>query len=51
MDGSITSHRNFVRSALGAWSFAESAGLTGDFILRLEISTDVIFEDGFEAGT
>jgi hypothetical protein len=49
-DFAITPQRNLVRSAAGVWSLAETAGFTGDVILRLEVETDVIFEDGFEAG-
>jgi hypothetical protein len=33
----ITAHRNYVRSAAGAWSFAEDVGISGDWILRLGI--------------
>ena len=36
VDG-IQSHRNYVRSAGGAWSFAEDVGVSGDWILRLGI--------------
>lgn len=35
--GGISSHRNYVRSAGGAWSFAEDLGISGDWILRLAI--------------
>jgi hypothetical protein len=33
----IIPHRNFLRDASGVWSFAESQGVTGDWILRLGI--------------
>lgn len=33
----ISAGRNYVRSAGGAWSFAENAGVSGDWILRLGI--------------
>jgi hypothetical protein len=33
----INAHRNFLRDSLGAWSFAENQGATGDWILRLGI--------------
>ncbi len=33
----ISTHRNYVRSAAGAWSFAEDVGISGDWILRLAI--------------
>lgn len=45
----IQSHRNFVRSGTTfTWDFAESLGVSGDWILRLGIVSDVIFKDGFD---
>jgi hypothetical protein len=48
MDG-ITVQRNLFRSD-NTWSFTENPPLnaTGDFILRLLVTPDTIFEDGFE---
>ena len=35
----IVAHRNFVRDAPGQWFFAENVGISGDFILRVQITT------------
>ncbi len=40
----ISAHRNYVRSAAGAWSFAEDLGVTGDWVLRLAIVPPVPVE-------
>lgn len=49
VDSAITPHRNFVRTFPSfAWQYAESAGVSGDWILRLGIVPDVIFRDGFQ---
>jgi hypothetical protein len=40
-------------SSLGGWWFAEDLSVSGDWILRLEIETDIagtVFADGFERG-
>jgi hypothetical protein len=53
LDG-ITSKTNTVfSSSLGGWWFAEDRSVTGDWILRLEIETNIagtVFADGFERG-
>jgi hypothetical protein len=49
VDSAITPHRNFVRTyPTFAWQYAESAGVSGDWILRLGIVSDLIFKDGFQ---
>jgi len=49
VDSAITPHRNFVRRMpTFAWEYAESASVSGDWILRLGIVSDVIFRDGFQ---
>lgn len=35
--GGITSQRNFLRTSSGVWSFAETQGITGDWILRMGV--------------
>jgi hypothetical protein len=49
MDG-ITVQRNLFR-ANNRWSFTENppTNATGDFIVRLLVTPDTIFEDGFDA--
>ncbi len=53
LDG-ITPQTNTVfSSSLGGWWSAEDLAVTGDWILRLEIETDIagtLFADGFERG-
>jgi len=53
LDG-ITPQTNTVfSSSLGGWWLAEDLTVTGDWILRLEIETDIadtVFADGFERG-
>ena len=53
LDG-ITPQTNTVFSSpLGGWWLAEDLAVTGDWILRLEIETDIagtLFADGFERG-
>jgi hypothetical protein len=45
----ITAQRNLIHADNGTWFFSESLGLTGDWILRILVTPDTIFEDGFEA--
>lgn len=47
----IVLQRNLIHADFGAsflWTYAETLGVTGDFILRLHVIPDVIFKDGFE---
>jgi hypothetical protein len=50
-DDGIVAQRNLIQDDTGQWSYAENYFITGDFILRLHVSADRIFEDGFETGT
>jgi hypothetical protein len=48
-DNGITAQRNLIHDTLGTWAFAETYGVAGDFVLRILVRPDTIFEDGFEA--
>lgn len=40
-----------IQAKIGAsmfWTYAETLGVTGDFILRLHVIPDILFKDGFE---
>lgn len=54
LDGPLPGVNTLYSSPLGGWWFAETLGVTGDWILRLEIETnvtgDTVFADGFERG-
>ena len=52
-DGIITETNSVFSSSLGGWVWAEGEAVPGDWILRLEIETNVagtLFADGFERG-
>ncbi len=52
-DGINTETNTVFSSSLGGWWWAEGLAVTGDWILRLEIETNVagtLFADGFERG-
>jgi hypothetical protein len=46
-DNAITLQRNLIQDT-GTWDYAENFGVSGDFVLRLLVVSDVIFKDGFE---
>ena len=53
LDGITPLTNSVFSSPLGGWWLAEDLSVTGDWILRLEIETDIadtVFADGFERG-
>ena len=52
LDGYVPSV-NYIYADPGVWVYANVLGVTGDWIIRMEIETDAetpIFADGFETG-
>jgi hypothetical protein len=52
LDGIVT-NANYIFAVPGGWFYASQLGVTGDWIIRLEIETDAetpIFADDFETG-
>jgi len=53
LDGYIANHNYIYANPPGAWFYANQLGVTGDWIIRMEIETGAetpIFTDGFESG-
>jgi hypothetical protein len=54
LDGYLPMVNTVYSSDIGGWWFAEDLGVTGDWILRIEIETNVtgetVFSDSFERG-
>lgn len=52
-DGFVPNHNYIYSNPPGAWFYANQLGVTGDWIIRMEIENDAetpIFADGFESG-
>ena len=53
LDGFVPNANYIFANPPGAWFYANQLGVTGDWIIRMEIETDAetpIFADGFETG-
>ena len=53
LDGFVPNANYIYANPPGAWFYADQLGVTGDWIIRMEIETDAetpIFADGFESG-